>query len=152
VRIVTGTGAVAQLSTMTSHAPKVATVNLPIDQVWRVLPAVYESLEIPVDQMDTATRVIGNQSLKARRRLGGAPLTRFFDCGRTQGGANAETYELHLSILTRVTQDALEVTTVSTAIQATGRPISFAGDPVRCTSTGALESRIIEALKALAAG
>jgi uncharacterized Zn-binding protein involved in type VI secretion len=51
-----------------------------------------------------------------------------------------------------VSQDGLEKTTVSTTIQATGRPVSFAGDPVRCTSTGTLEARIVEALKARAQG
>jgi hypothetical protein len=150
VRIVAGSGGIAQLSTVTSDASNAVTVDLPTDQVWRVLPAVYESLGIPVGQLDASTRVIGNPSLKVRRRLGDVPLTRYYNCRSTQGGANAETYELHLSVLTRVAQSAAEMTTVSTAVQATGRPVSFAGDPVRCTSTGALEARIVEALKAQA--
>ncbi len=43
-------------------------------------------------------------------------------------------------------------TAVNTTVQATARPVNFAGEHARCASTGALEARIADAVKAQVQG
>lgn len=152
VRIVGGTGGVTQLSTVAEDRPNITRFHAPPDHVWRALPGIYEAIAIPVGQSDAATHTIGNPSFRMRRQLGNVPLSRYFDCGRTQGGPSADSYELHLSVLTQVQQGEGAGSIVSTSIQAMAKPVSFAGDFVRCSSKGALEARIVELLKARVQG
>lgn len=147
IRVVGSTGTPIQLTTVVTDAPSTASVGLPLEQLWRALPAAYQALGIPVGHQEAATHVIGSPDFKVRRRLASVPLTRYFECGRTQDGPNAETYELHLSVLTQLRPAATGGTTVSTTIQALARPVTFVGEFARCTSTGALEARIVETLK-----
>ncbi len=133
------------MTTVSSVSPGVATVFSPIDEVWRVLPAIYDSLGIPVDRLDHAKHVIGNTGFRLRRRLGGVSLTRYLDCGHAQGGPSAETYEVNLSVLTEL-QPAQRGTTAATVVQATARPVTFVGEHTPCKSTGGLEKSIARLL------
>ncbi|HEX6308603.1 MAG TPA: hypothetical protein VFZ69_10475 [Longimicrobiales bacterium] len=148
VRVVGGGEGGPQITTTAVGDARVGTVTRPRDQVWAALPDVYRSLGIEVAQRDSRTGVIGNAGFKARRRLGSVPISRYLDCGTAQGGRSADTYEVHLSVLTEVRPATPGNTTVSTMIEATARPVSFAGDPVRCVTNGELENRIFVALLA----
>jgi hypothetical protein len=116
-------------------------------EVWRALPAAYESLGIPISTMDSATGTIGNAGFNVRRRLGSVPLVRYIDCGSTQGGPSAETYDVRL-VVTTVMQSAEAATTLATTVEGMGKPVAFSGEYVRCGSSGALEARIADAVKA----
>lgn len=147
VRIVGLTGAVA-LTTSPTVAARIDTFPAPLDEVWRILPAAYDSLAIPPTSLDAANHVVGNAGLKVRGRLGNVPLTRYLDCGDSQGAPSAETYEIHLSIFTQVQPGRSGTATVATTVQASGRPVAFSGEYVRCASKGVLESRLVDRLKA----
>ena len=129
------------MTTVSAVSPGVARVLAPIDEVWRVLPAIYDSLGIPVDRLDHGQHIIGNTGFRLRRRLGGVPLTRYLDCGRAQGGPSAETYEVNLSVLTEL-QPAAAGTTAATVVQATARPVTFVGEHTPCKSTGGIEKSV----------
>jgi hypothetical protein len=135
------------IPTVRSTTTGVATIASPVERVWGVLPAVYGSLGIPIATQDAESRVIGSSGLKLRRRLGNVSLTKYLDCGSSQGGPSADTYEIFLTVLTRATPGASGETTLSTTVEATGRPVSFSSGDVRCTTTGALEGRIAEGVK-----
>jgi len=130
-------------SPTSSHA---TTLSAPMADVWRALPAAYESLNIPLSMIDSTTRLVGNSGFNARRRLGTIPLVRLIDCGTTQGGPSAETYDIRLSVTTQLTAGD-GGTTISTTVDAQGKPVAFAGEYIRCSSTGVLESRIADAVK-----
>lgn len=147
VRVV-GAGGMTQISTTTTNRPSVATVEIPAEQVWRALPAAYQSAGIELALSDSARGVIGNPGFRARRRLGGIVLSRYLDCGHAQGAPSADTYEVHFSVLTEVQRQADGKTVVSTNVDATARPINFAGESVRCASSGELETRILNSVKA----
>jgi hypothetical protein len=125
------------------------TVWTSLDRIWKVLPAVYGVLEVPIEKFDAESNTIGHSSLKLYRRLGKIPLTRYLDCGATQIGPNADSYEVLLTVLTRLTRPRADTsnTAVVTTVEAMARPIQFRGDYVRCTSKGALEARVVEVLK-----
>lgn len=132
-----------RVSTGATEGPRIEVVPAPIDRIWGVLPAVYDSLQIPVTDRDETEHRIGNQGLRARGRLGGVPLTRYFNCGNSQGGPNAETYQLHISVLTFVRAQGPGATAMATTLQATARPVTLSGEAVQCSSSGALENRIL---------
>lgn len=132
-----------------STVARADTLWMPIDRVWKALPAVFAVLEVPIERFDAETNTIGNSSLKLYRRLGKVPLTRYLDCGSTQIGPNADSYEVALTVLTKLSRPPADTsnTTVVTTVEALARPIQFRGDYVRCTSKGALEARLAEVLK-----
>lgn len=123
-----------------------------MEAVWRVLPAVFDSLEIPVTDRQIATRTIGNSGVRLRGRLGDVSLSRYLDCGATSAGPNAATYEVHFQLQTVVQAGAREGTAqLNTIVQPMARPAAGEGEWVTCTSTGTLEARILELTKALVA-
>ncbi len=117
-------------------------VNVSADKVFAALPATYETLGIPVTTMVSKDRMLGNLELKARARLGSLPTRRLFDCGTQLGEPNSDSYQLTLSISSEVKDHADGSSTLATLIQGSGRPVSFNGADVRCTSLGELEKRI----------
>lgn len=149
VRIVGGTGGTTSIATVQTDAPNVATLKLPVADVWAALPTIFESMAVPIEHLDHQSRIIGNQSFRVRRKLGAVPLSRYIDCGTTQGGPSAETYEVHLTVLAQATgTEDPAFSRITTTVQALARPINFTGDLIRCSTTGALESRLVTALKA----
>ncbi len=110
---------------------------------WKALTAAYDSLGIPLSNTGQGDGVLGNLGFKVRRKLKDAPLSRYLDCGTTQVAPNAESYEITLSIASQV-QGVAGGTRVVTTVEASGRPIAFAGSQVSCVSTGRLEALIAD--------
>jgi hypothetical protein len=133
--------------TTTTDAKVVRVSAAPAD-VWRVLPGVFDSFAIPLSSVDARTRVLGNTGFNVRRRLGSIPLPRLIDCGTTQGGPSADTYDIRLSVLTQVMPGESGGSSIVTTVDAMGRPVAFAGEYVRCSTTGSLETRITDAVQA----
>jgi hypothetical protein len=111
------------------------------DKVWGVLAAVYDSLGIPIGTVDSKRMVIGNTGFKVRQKLGNTSLAKYIDCGKTQGFPSADSYDIHLEVTTQV-QAKDQGSTLSTFVEAAGRPVAFSGEYVKCPSLGALETAI----------
>lgn len=126
-----------------NDAAKVTRLSAPIARVWAILPSVFDSLSIPLTDLDANKHLIGNSGMKAYKTLGKTSLAQYLDCGKTQGFPSAETYEIQLSVLTQVSPDG-DGTTMATLIEAAGRPLAFSGGFTKCTSTGALETRLAD--------
>jgi hypothetical protein len=135
-------GATMTMSTVHDVNPNGGTVPFAIDPVWAALRMVYDSLGIAVATFDPKNHLIGNPTVKLRRRLGNTSLSKYIDCGNTQGAPSADTYEVILSVLTTARSDK-EGTTVLTTVEAQGRPITLSGDYTRCSTTSALEAKIV---------
>jgi hypothetical protein len=141
VRVVGTGGSTGMALTSTTEAGTV-TVPFGLDEVWNVMPAVYDSVGIQVARLDRAQRVIGNPSLSIRGRLRNVPLSRYLDCGRTQIDFNADTYQINLSVLTQLFSEPNGGTTIATTVEAQARPLQFAQEWLRCTSRGGIEQQI----------
>jgi hypothetical protein len=148
-RVATSTGTTT-LTSVATVQPGYVTLEVPIDIVWRALPVAYDSIGIPVGKVDTLSHVVGNEGFKLRRKLGGVSLARYLDCGQAQGFRSAETYEVNLAVITQLQPVGATGTSASTSVQASARPINFAGDYAACSSTGELEKRVGEVLSRLA--
>ncbi|MBI2795451.1 MAG: hypothetical protein HYX65_01970 [Gemmatimonadetes bacterium] len=135
-------------SGMTSVVAATTTrLGAPADQVFSTLSSVYEKLGIAVTTMVSKERMLGNLDLRARARLGSMPLRRLFDCGGTTGEPNADTFQLTISVSSEVKDNGDGSSILASLVQATGRPVQFAGNDVRCTTTGELERQIAQQVK-----
>jgi hypothetical protein len=125
------------------------TLWVPLDRIWKVLPAVYGLLDIPIEHFNAESNEIGHSSLKLFRKLGETQLTKLLDCGNTQIGPNADSYEVYLTVLTKLTKAKVDTTatTVATIVSGRAKPVQFNGGFVTCKSKGQLEARIAEVLK-----
>ena len=141
-----GAGAVTLGMSPSTADARASIVGAPLADVWRVLPAAYEAMSIPISTLDSTTRVVGNSGFNVRRRLGSVPLVRLIDCGTTQGGPSAETYDIRLIVTTRVAS-VDGGTSISTTVEPMGKPAAFSGEYRNCSSTGVLESRLADAVK-----
>ena len=122
-------------------------IQAPIAQVWRVLPAAYDSLGVGVTMIDAKQHVLANEGLKARQKLGRVALSRYINCGATQIGPNADAYDVYATVKTKLEDNGDSTTKITTLFESAARPVQFSGDYSRCTTTGALEARIAEIIK-----
>jgi len=154
VRVSGGGGSGGSISLRSSGPDQRAdTIWTPLPQVWTHMPAVYTALEIPISDVDPKVYAIGTTGFKAYRRLGKTTLSKLLDCGRTQVGQNADSYDIHLSVMSTL-QSVGENnmgTAVVTTVQAMAKPIQFPGEYFPCRSKGELERQMALSLKVRAA-
>lgn len=114
-----------------------------VEEAWAVLAGVYQELGIPLSINDPVRKTLGNTGWRTRRAIGRVPAQRYLDCGSSGTLENAETYQLHLSIVTSILPNANGGSVVSTALSGTGKnPVTSSSAEVRCASKGDLELRI----------
>jgi len=151
VRIVDGVGNITAISTDATLLANMTLIELAPEQAWAGLIVAYEEMGLPIANLDSGTRSIG-ANFRTRGRVGNVRLSTYLDCGRTQGGPSADTYDVHLLVESRIIPGDLGTSHVGTAIEATARPSSFAANPVRCSSTGTMEQRIVGHIRRAAWG
>jgi hypothetical protein len=127
------------------HQPDVAETAVParLTEVWGVLPSVFEQLEIDVARVDAGAGVMGNPGYRARR-VEGERMSRWLDCGRGLIRANADEYDVTLSVIVQLLPAADGLTTVRTTVDAYARDRSLNAGSVHCISWGHLERRVGE--------
>lgn len=140
VRIAGGQG--GELRMTSSAQTNVTRIAFPMGKVWHALPAAFDNLGIPITSVDTGTHTISNGGLKLRRVLGSTPLGRYIDCGSTQVGENADSYDVYLTVVSQVEEDANGLAVLRTTFESMARPISFSREYSRCSSRGELERRL----------
>ncbi|MCA0377037.1 MAG: hypothetical protein LCH84_15405 [Gemmatimonadetes bacterium] len=139
-----GGAGVGRATITTTTEADVMTLPFDADMVFRVLPSLYDSLGVQINTVDPARRMIGNNGFKLRQRLGKAVLSTLIDCGNTQIGPNADSYDVYLSVITTVTPAGAGASTLSTLLEAQARPITYNQAYNRCTTKGTLEQRLAD--------
>lgn len=145
VRVVGPGGGQVRITANDPARPHV--IGHPVERTWDALKAVYDSLEIPRDNLDDVQHVIGHSGTKAYRKLGIIPLTRIIDCGSTQGTPSADSYDIQISVLTHLVRDKSGMTEMTTHVEAVGRPMAFSSEYVRCSTKGELETTLVSLVK-----
>ena len=144
-----GGGNMGSLTMSTGSISDAVKVPYSADAVWRILPSLFDSLGIPVTQIDQTTKVIGNPAFKTRNRLGKTSLSKYLDCGNTQIGASADSYDIVLSVLSSVVPEgAAGASVLSTTVEAQARPATFNQAYSRCSTKGTIESKLADLVKA----
>ena len=139
----------ASLNIIPSSGLSTHDLAYPLDAVWKIMPAVLDSLAVPGDFLDPASHTIGNRGLKLRGKLGKVPLGRYIDCGTTQIGPNAESYNITLTLTTALAPLAGGGTSMTINMEASAKPLAFSQEPFHCSTKGALEERVVNLAKAL---
>ncbi len=129
-----------------TESPSQRVIAAPAARIWNALPAVYKTLGLPITDRNPEGNSMGTTSYKVRRHLGNVPLSRYIDCGSTQGTSSADTYEVLLNVTTRLAPVSGDTTAVSTTVDAMARPVFVSGEYINCGSTRALEKRFFDAL------
>ena len=141
-------GSTTGLNVTTRTEVSSAIIMAPPDAVFKAVSAAYSTLKIPVTEVNQANRTIGNAAYRIRRRIVDVPTMKAVDCGGDSGMPNAETYQLLLTIRTRVTANDAGGSVVQSTVEGSGRnPTTAGSSDVICTSTGGLEKRIAELVK-----
>jgi hypothetical protein len=117
------------------------------DRVWEALPVVYTELGLTGQVLDAQRRIFGQPETTMRRRLQSEPLSRFLDCGMRSGIANANSYNVRVSVRTQVLADGADASQLLTQVEASAYSSGGTDPWVRCGSTNALEQRIVERLR-----
>jgi hypothetical protein len=138
------------ISTTTEVTAIATPVPVSQDSAYALLTRAYVMLEIPVAPVDQK-RAVGNDALAIRRRIGGMPMQKVIDCGDKMGLPNAETWDIHMNILSYVEAGPDGKAQILTRIQAMGNPTDISNrDLSPCTSTGDLEKKISDLVLKLA--
>lgn len=146
VRVVGQSGGSIRMSA--GEGAATTTIAFTPDRVWGVLPAVFDSLGIPIGTVDPVRRLIGNTGFKAHQRLGKTSLGKYIDCGKTQGFPSADSYDVYLTITTQVRPAEQGTAMLSTLVEAAARPMAFSGEYIKCSSFGVVESLILDGVRA----
>jgi hypothetical protein len=138
-------GASGALTIRTDDGAVSALIDAPMDRLWVMLPSAYDSLGIPISLIDPKKRTMGHEGFKVHAKLGKERLSTYFECGTTQVGPNADSYELYLTVLS--TAEAVSTRTrVTTTISAAAKPLQFSQAYSRCSTKGVLEKRLMDAI------
>lgn len=117
--------------------------------VYPAVRAAFRALGIRVDIQDSARGLLGTERWVRRSTLAGEPMSRFFNCGASLIGSNADRYTLTIAVAAFVDPLPEGRTRLGIAATAMGRDVEGASlDPVGCETTGLLESRLATATKA----
>jgi hypothetical protein len=146
-RTVQVSGMPGKLTVTSSASASLTEVASPVQDVWKVLPAVFDSLGIKPSLIDPGAHTLGIENQKVRVKLGTTPLSRYLDCGQTQIGPNADEYQVLLTVVTRVQASTAGGSTLGTLVDAVAKPIAFNQEYARCATKGMLEQRIADAVK-----
>jgi hypothetical protein len=142
-------GAARGITMVSTTEVNSALINAPVEKAWVALQEVYTTLGIPVTELNQQSRTIGNIAYRVRRRIGDVPTMRALDCGGDSGMPNAETYQLLLTVKSRIIPSDAGGSVVQTTLEGTGKnPTTAASSDVRCSSMGTLEKRIADLVKA----
>lgn len=139
-----GNNALGRVAVTSAVEADVITLRYDADAVFRVLPAVFDSLGIQITGLDPARKTIENSGVKVRNRLGKMPISTYLDCGNSQIGPNADSYDVYLSVSTTVSPSGAGMSKLATLIEAQARPATYNQAYSICSTKGSLEQKIAD--------
>ena len=122
------------------------TLDVSSEKAWRAITQVYEQLHIPLSVADSEAHVLGVIRGVQRRPVGGLRLSQVLECGMGVYGPNAEHYTVQLTALTGVAPAGPDHSLISTRVGGVASPNGL-NSSVNCSSSGALEEKIITMLR-----
>ena len=141
-------GAAGSMTIATTTSSDVVHLAFTPDAVWRIMPSVYDSLGVTVSTMDQARKTIGNANFKVRQKLGKKPLSLYLDCGASQIGPNADSYDVVLNVMSTVSAEGAQGAVLTTIVEAQSKPVTYNQAYSRCSSKGGIEKRISDLVNA----
>lgn len=120
-----------------------AVVPATTPQALQALVGAYEALGLSVTSIDWANGHVGVRILTSPRRIGGKPLATYINCGTNHlGEPRANSYAVSLDVQSVVKPETEGKVAMSSLAQATAKQQGVSSDPLHCTTTTLLETRI----------
>lgn len=118
-------------------------------RAWSPLLEVYQEMGLPITSMEPEKGLVASQSGAVRgRKVAGAALSRFLDCGRTGAGVPASlSYPVSLSVVTVLAPLGEGSVAVRTAVTGQAQDPVHNNPAASCSSTGRLEAEIANRLR-----
>lgn len=122
------------------------TIGAPVQKVWQALPVAFDSVGIQLTLVDPKKHTMANEGFKVRQKIRNERLSTYFECGTTQVGPNADSYELYVTVhsFLEPAQASTEWTKMTVAVTAAAKPLQFSQDYSRCTSKTTLERKMLD--------
>ena len=123
--------------------------------VYQAALRAFAALDIPVGNTAGKSGIIGSEKFQRMRMLGGAMLSKSFNCGEGPTGPKADWYRLEIAVVVFVAPmpGGGAGTRLGLATVAEGRdPTGPYGTPRECGSTGGLELKLLNKITQLAGG
>ncbi len=118
-----------------------------VDSVWKVLGPIFKDLGLKLTVQDQSSGQLGNPRFRAVRRLGKAPVSRYFSCGQGLTGANADTWHVYIGFGMAVAPSGAGKTQFELQMQAEAIDIPDGrNERVPCSTTGLLEYALVNRL------
>jgi predicted secreted Zn-dependent protease len=115
-----------------------------LERAWGAMPAVFASVDLAINATDSTAHAVGD-SLTARGKIGASPLSDLIDCGTPPTGRNADSVDVALFVTSRLELSPPLTLAMTATVQAVAHPAGAA--PILCRSSGALERRLVAALR-----
>ncbi len=112
------------------------------DELWPRLAAVHRDLGLGPNYVDPDKKSLGAVNVRLTR-IAGERMSKFFDCGRSLAGPNANLYDVFVSAVSQLAPAGSGGTAVRIEASAVGRSREHGVAPVNCTSTHDLERVIL---------
>lgn len=126
----------------------VDTLDFAPEGVWAALPAVYDSLGVPINLVNSEARALGAVQSRLRGRLGSEGISRYVRCGTTITGDVADQYDIYLTTVSQVSPVSgdSEAAVLSTHVRALAQRGGIGDQGVECATRGRLERVIRNSL------
>ena len=124
-------------------------IAAPIGKTYGAVIAAFDELKIPLDTRDSLRGIVGNLMLVRTRSMAGSQLSRWFNCGTGLTGPNADSWRMYIAVAAILDRQAADKTQLRIGMVAGAQDMQGnAKEPVACSTSGALEAKILELVKA----
>lgn len=117
--------------------------------IFAALQTVYDKLKVKMDLLNAPGLQLGNPSFFNRGSFAGRRMSAYLNCGNGFTGPHADNYRVYLSLISFVDPLARDSSLVRTLFVGQAVNVTEGNRPIQeCTTTGELEKRMIEMLRA----
>jgi hypothetical protein len=115
----------------------------PHNRVWAALLAAHEHDGMKLTLVDERAGVLAYEFQDRNRDLAGKLAASYVDCGMGPAGPRATTYRLTLRLTHQIESSHKTMTRLSSRVHASARHPGMSSAIIECSSTGALEKRMV---------
>ena len=121
---------------------------MPPDVPVATVPQVFGALGIDPNVIDTNQMIFGSAGAIYRHQIGKELISHYFDCGTMLGISTADTYDVHIRVISQVVPADGGLSKIRTETEASAIATDRPGGSVRCASNGRFEARIAKMISA----
>lgn len=110
--------------------------------------AAFAAVRIPVTTRDSAAGVVANLNFVRTGTLGGAPISRYLNCGQGLTGAHADNHRVTIAIAALIDPLPGGRSRVGFGLSGSSRDMTgHSVEPNACETTGVLENRLADLVR-----